>query len=121
MRFLPNDGMHTLGYGNNDITPHEESVFECTEIFRMSANEAKSKGLDPSRRYDPNMKKPGAPIWSVWQNRRNDAFVNDRKSLNEGLAAITPDPTDEVSEESSEEDAISSHMTQLRCESPTSL
>ena len=55
------------------------------------------------------------------QNRRKDAFGKGRKRLKQGLSAIPPDPTDDVSEESSEEDGTSKHKSPLSCHPTTSL
>ena len=79
----------------------------------MSADEAKRKGLQPSRRFDPDMRQPRAPMKSVWQARRMDAFAKDRKRLKEGLPSNHSQPTDDVSEESSEEEVTSTHKTPL--------
>ena len=60
------DGIHTLAYGDKDITPKVESIWQGPELLLMSADEAKSKGLDPSHPIDPNMMNPRAPKMSYW-------------------------------------------------------
>ena len=58
---------------------------------------------------------------SMWQNRRKDTFAKEKR-LKEGLAAVHHDPTDDVSEESSEEvDATSMHKTPFSSHLTTSL
>ena len=113
--------MHSLASGKKAITTKEESICECPEIFFMSTDEAKSKGLHPSPRDDPDMRETRAPMKSVRQKRRKDAFANDRKRLEERLAAEHHDPTYDVTEETSEDDVSSKHKSSLSCHTSTSL
>ena len=121
MRFLLNDWIHTLIYEHIDIIRKVESEWEGPEIFIMSADEAKSKGQQPARPFKPDMRETRAPMISVWQNRRKEAFEKDRKRLKEGVGPIKPDSLDDVSYESSEEDAISLDKTPLSSQPTTSL
>ena len=50
-----------------------------------------------------------------------DGFAKDRKRLKEGLPANHSQPTDDVSEESSEEEVTSTHKTPLSSHLTTSL
>ena len=93
---------------------------EGSEIFNTSSDEEKRKGLHPSRRYYPEMREPRAAMKTL-QNRRNHSFAKHRKRLKEGLAAIQHDRHDEVSEESSDEDAVSTQTTPLSSDPTTSL
>ena len=99
-RFLLNDVIYNLAYDHKDITTKFESLCEGPEIFIMSAIEAKTTVLHPSGRYVPTLRQPRSPMKSMWENRRKDAFANERKRLEVGLAPISNDPTDHVSEES---------------------
>ena len=87
----------------------------------MAAHESKCKGLHPSRRVDPDMRQPRAPMESVWLARRYDALAKDRKRIKEWLHASNRDPNDDVREESSEEEVISKDKTRLSSHSTTSL
>ena len=86
------DRIHTLAYVQKYITTKVESVCYGPDMFIMSADEAKRKALQPSLRINPDMREPRAPVTSIWQNRRKDAFAKDRKRLTEGLASIHPVP-----------------------------
>ena len=94
---------------------------EGPELFLLSADEAKSKNLHPSRRLYPDLIQPRAPMKSVWQARRKDAFAKDRKRIKEGFSPVARDPADGVSEESSDEVIRSKHKTPLIFHSTTSL
>ena len=67
-----------MAYGHKDITTKVESIWEGPELFLMSADEAKSKGLHPSHPLDPNMVQPRAPKQSVWQARSKTALDKRR-------------------------------------------
>ena len=79
------DGIHTLAFGHKDITAKVESIWEGPELFLMSFNEAKSKGLHPSHPVDPNMIHPRAPKRSIWQMRRKVAFDKAKKTIMQGM------------------------------------
>ena len=92
-------GIHTLAYGQKDITAKVVRIWSGKEIFITSADEGQSKGLHLAHPVDPNMIQARALNRSVWQGRRKDAFPRDRKRLKEGLAAVHRDAADDVSEE----------------------
>ena len=85
----------------------------------MSAEEAKRKGLNQTRRFDRYMRYPRAPMKCVWQNRRKEAFTKERKRHKDALAAQHRAAPDDVSEESSEEHAASMQKKPLSCDSTT--
>ena len=58
---------------------------------------------------------------AVWQNRRKGAFAKDLMRRKEGLGPVQADPTNDVSEESSEEEVASLHKTPLSCQPPISM
>ena len=78
------DGIHTLAYGHKDITAKWESRWEGPELFLMSADEAKSKGLHPSHPLDPNMVQPRAPKMSFWKGRSKTALDKAKMRILEG-------------------------------------
>ena len=80
------DGIHTLAYGHKDITAKVVSIWQGPELFLMSADEAKSKGLHPSHQLDPNMVQPGAPKISFWKARSKTALDKAKKQILEGVA-----------------------------------
>ena len=114
------DGIHTLAYGHKDLTMKVVSIWEGPEIFIISADEAKSKGLHPSRRIDPNMVQPRAPKMSVWQARSKIALDKAKKRILEGVTGDKPAAINDESDESSDEEAASKHKTPLISHSPTS-
>ena len=61
------DGFQSMAYGHKDIIAKVESIWEGSELFLMSADEAKSKGLHPSHPIDPNMMQPRAPKMYSYQ------------------------------------------------------
>ena len=98
-----------------------DSIGQVAELFLISADEAQSNGLHSSRLVDPHLTQARAPKKSVWQARRKDAVAKDRKRLKDGLPAIRRDPSDEVREESSDEEVASKHKTPLNTHPTTSL
>ena len=78
------DGIHTLAYGQKDITTKVESIWEGSELFLMSADEAKSKGLHPSHPIDPNMMQPRATKMSYWKARSKSALDKAKKQIFRG-------------------------------------
>ena len=115
------DGIHTLAYGHKDLTSKVVSIWEGPEIFIMSADEAKSKGLHPSHPIDPNMMQPRAPKMSVWKERSKIAFDKSKKRILEGMSCDKPTAINDVSDESSDEEATSKHKTPLISHSTTAL
>ena len=115
------DGIHSLAYGHKDITSKVESIWEGPELFLMSADEAKSKGLHPSHPLDPNMVQPRAPKQSVWQARSKTALDKAKKRILEGMTGDKPAAIKDESDESSDEEATSKHKTPLSYHSTTAL
>ena len=96
------DRIHTLAYGHKDITTKVVSIWEGPEIFIISADEGKSKGLHPSRRIDPDTIQPRAPMMSYWKARIKTALDQVKKRILEGMSA---DKQAAINDESSEEEA----------------
>ena len=96
------------------------TILEGREIFIMSADEAKRKGLHPSHTLDPNMIQSRTPKKSMCQARSKGPFAKYMKKLKEGMAAVHPHAVDDVIEESSDEDATRYHKTPLFSHSTTS-
>ena len=86
----------------------------------MSVDEAKSKGLHPSRRIDVNMVQPRAPKMSVWQARSKIALNKAKKRILEGMTGDKPAAINDESDESSDEEVASKHKTTLSFHSTTS-
>ena len=82
-----------------------ESIWEGPELFLLSADEAKSKGLHPSHPLDPNMVQPRAPKKSVWQARSKTALDKAKKRILEGMTADKPSAINQSDENSDEEAA----------------
>ena len=114
------DGIHTLAYGHKAITTKVESIWEGPELLLMSADEAKSKGLHPSRRIDPNMIQPRAPMMSYWKARSKTALDKAKKRILEGMTGDKPAANNDESDESSDEEVASKHKTPLSYHSTTS-
>ena len=118
-RFLLDDGIHTLAYGHKDLTAKVESIWEGPELFLMSFNEAKSKGLHPSHPVDPNMIQTRAPKRSIWQTRRKVAFDKAKKRIMEGMNGEQRHVTKKDGEEIGEEE-LPAHPA-VTCETSTFL
>ena len=114
------DGIHTLAYGHKDLTTKVVSIWEGPGIFIISADEAKSKGLHPSRRIDPDTIQPRAPMMSYWKARSKTAFDKAKKRILEGMTGDKPAANNNESDESSDEEAASKHKTPLISHSTTS-
>ena len=61
MRFLLDDGIHSLAYGHTDKTQMVQSIWAGPVPFPMSFYEATPKGLHPTHPVDPNMMDSRAP------------------------------------------------------------
>ena len=107
------DGIHTLAYGHKDLTTKVVSIWEGPEIFIISADEAKSKGLHPSRRIDPNMIQTRAPMMSYWKARSKTALDKAKKRILEVMKGDKPAAINDEIDESSDEEAASKHKTPL--------
>ena len=114
------DGIHTLAYGHKDITAKVASVWEGPELFLITPDEAKSKGLHPSHPLDPNMVQPRAPKKSMWQARSKTALDKAKKRILEGMTGDKPAAINDESDESSDEEGASKHKTALSYHSTTS-
>ena len=97
------DGIHTLAYGHKNITAKVESILEGPELFLMSADEAKSKGLHPPHPIDPSMIQPRAPKMSYWKARSMTALDKAKKRILEGMTGDKPAAITDESDESSDE------------------
>ena len=86
----------------------------------MSADEAKSKGLHPSRRIDHDTIQPRAPKISYWKAQSKIALDKAKKRILEGMTGDKPAAINDVSDESSDEEAASKHKTPLISHSTTS-
>ena len=96
------------------------SIWEGPEIFIISADEAKSKGLHPSRRIDPNMAQPRAPKMSYWKERSKAALEKAKKRILEGMTGDKPAAINDESDESSDEEGAWKHKAPLISHSTTS-
>ena len=119
-RFLLNDGIHTLAYGHKGITTKVETKWEGPELFILSADEVKRNGLHLSHPIDPNMMQPRAPKKSVWQARRKIALDKAKTQILEGMTGEIQAALNEVSEESSDEEAKTKHKKPLSSQTTTS-
>ena len=109
-----------MAYGHKDLTTKVVSIWEGPEIFIISADEAKSKGLHPSRRIDPDTIQPRAPMMSYWKARSKTALDKAKKRILDGMTGDKPAAINDESDESSEEEATSKHKTPLSFHSTTS-
>ena len=114
------DGIHTLAYGHKAITAKVASIWEGPELFLMSADDVKSKGLHPSRRIDHDTIQPRAPMMSYWKARSNIALDKAKKRILEGMTGDKQAAINDECDESSEEESASKHKTTLSFHSTTS-
>ena len=73
------DGIHTLAYSNKDLKTKVERFWDGPELFLMSYDEAKSKGLHPPHWIVPNMIHPRAPKMSYWKARSKTTLDKAKK------------------------------------------
>ena len=99
--------------GHKDLTTKVVRIWEGPEIVIISADDAKSKGLHPSRRIDPDTIQPRAPIMSYWKARSKTALDKAKKRILEGMTGDKPAAINDESDESSDEEAASTHKTPL--------
>ena len=93
---------------------------EGPELFLVSFDEAKSKGLHPSHPIDPNMIHPRPPKRSIWQMRRKVAFDKAKKRIMEGMNGEQRPATKNDEEDICEEELPLKCKPTVTCETSTS-